>query len=88
MAENKVKFKLGNAEVDAWDVPIQESTERWTEIKLEDGAVLRLKVVVSNVYRVEGRTDDQGNPMYAVRSTNALVTVSGPTPKTNGEKVQ
>ena len=81
MAERKVKFKLGNEEVDAWDVPIEESLERWTEIKLEDGSVLRLKAVVSNVFRIEGKTDDQGNPMYAVRSTNALVTVNGPTKK-------
>jgi hypothetical protein len=87
MAERKVKFKLGNAEVDAWDVPF-ESTERWTEIKLDDGAVLRLKVVVSNVYRLEGRTDQQGYPVYAVKSTNAMLTDKGPTVKPNGKKAQ
>ena len=85
MAERKVKFKLGDQEVDAWDVPF-ESTERWTEIKLEDGAVLRLKAVVSNVYRVEGKKDNQGNPVYAVKSTNAMVTANGPTAKPNGKK--
>ena len=79
MPERKVKFKLGDKEVDAWDVPIEESIERWTELKLEDGTMLKIKVVVSNVMRLEGQKDDQGNPVYAVRSVNALLTVSSPT---------
>ena len=86
MAERKVKFKLGSEEVDAWDVPIEETTERWTEIKLEDGAVLRLKTVVGAVFRMDDKTDADGNPVYAIKSTNALVTVNGPEPKTNGRK--
>jgi len=79
MTERKAKIPFGKEEVEAWDVPIEESTERWSELKLEDGAVLRVKVVVSNVFRVAGRKDDQGNPIYAIKSGNALVLVSGPT---------
>lgn len=79
MAQRKVKFKVAGKDYEGWDVPIAESTDRWTEIRLEDGAVLRIKVVVSNVMRLENETDDQGLPKYAVKSTNALITVSGPT---------
>jgi hypothetical protein len=87
MAERKVKFKLGNREVDAWDVPIDESNERWTELKLEDGATLRVKAVVSNVFRLANEKDDQGRPVYGINSTIAVVTVEGPT-KLADRKVQ
>jgi hypothetical protein len=85
MAETKTKFKLGNEELDVWNVPF-EATERWTEIKLEDGAVVRIKPVIAAVLRVEGKVDDQGNPVYVIRSTNASMTVAGPTAKSNGPK--
>jgi hypothetical protein len=84
MAERKVKLKIRGEDVDAFEIPF-ESTERWTEIRLEDG--LRLKAVVSNVYRVDGKTDNQGNPVYAIKSTNAMVTEVGPTKRTTGQKV-
>jgi hypothetical protein len=35
--------------------------------------VLRCKVVVTDVLRVEGRYDARGNPVYVVESTNILV---------------
>jgi hypothetical protein len=79
MAERKTKIKLGDEEFDAWDVPIEEATERWTELKLEDGAVLRIKVVIGAVTRVDSIKDADGNPLYVVKSGNALTLVSGPT---------
>jgi hypothetical protein len=78
MAERKTKFRLGDKEVDAWEVPVDESTERWTELKLEDGAVLRIKAVVSNVYRLANEKDQEGRPIYGVNSSFAVVTVEGP----------
>jgi hypothetical protein len=86
MAERKVKLKLRGEDVDTWEIPF-ETTERWTEIRLEDGAILRLKAVVSNVYRVDGKTDNLGNPIYVVKSTNAMVTEVGPTRMPTDQKV-
>jgi hypothetical protein len=77
MAERKVKVKFEGKDMDVWDVPIEESIERWTELRLEDGAVLRVKVVVSNVFRLLDK-DEQGNPRYAINSTNAVVLGSPP----------
>jgi hypothetical protein len=79
MAERRTKVKLGSEDIDAWDVPIKQANEPWSEITLEDGAVLRFKSVISNVFRLEGRKDPEGNQMYAIKSSNALVIVSGPT---------
>ena len=78
MAERKMQVKFGDKTVDAWDVPIQESTERWSELTLEDGAILRVKAVVSNVFRLANEKDDQGRPVYMINSTIAVVTAEGP----------
>jgi len=86
MAERKVKIQFEGKSVDAWDVPIEESIERWTEIRLEDGAVLRVKVVVSNVIRLVEK-DEQGNPRYAINSANAVV-LSVPPKKASDRTVQ
>lgn len=75
--ERKVKVNMpGLGIVDGTEVPITESTERWTDIKLEDGTVLRLKPIIMAVTRLDGRFDPQGNPMYAVQASQAMVATS------------
>ena len=55
---------------DAIYVPVRESHETWNEYVLEDGTVLRMKLVVTEVYRIEGMYDGEGNPVYQVKSSN------------------
>lgn len=78
MPEKKTKITLPNGVFDGNEVAISESTERWSDIKLEDGTVLRLKPSVFSAIRIDGQYDQDGNPMYAVKSTNAMVIVSAP----------
>ena len=86
MAERKMKMTFEGKEMDVWDIPIVESTERWTELRLEDGAVLRVKVVVSQVFRLTEK-DIHGNPRYAINSTNAVV-LGEPPKKLSDKTVQ
>ena len=72
MAERKVKVPVGDKMLDGVDVPVEETTERWTDIKLEDGTHLRVKSVISSVVRVDDMTDPEGNPVYVVKSMNVL----------------
>ena len=58
----------GDAEV----VGFRASGEHWNEYLLDDGTVLKLKLVVTDVVRVEGQYDQAGNPVYIVQSTNVL----------------
>lgn len=58
-------------------MPFQAGGEHWNEYFLDDGSVLRLKVVVTEVVRVDGEYDQQGNPVYIANSTNILA-VSAP----------
>jgi len=53
---------------DAIYVPVRESHEVWNEYVLEDRTVLRMKLVLTEVYRVEGWHDNEGNPVYHVKS--------------------
>jgi hypothetical protein len=73
--EKKVKVPLGPNIVDGFEVPITESIERWTELKLEDGSVLRIKPNVLSATRIENMWDPEGNPMYAVKALNSMVVV-------------
>ena len=90
---NKTKIPLqGVGMVDAVDVPITESTERWCEIHLDDGAVLRVKPVIFSVSRIEGRYDPDGNPLYAIKAGQTMIVASAPNelkkPAGSGSKVQ
>lgn len=78
MAERKVKVSLGEKQMDGFDVPVEESSERWSEYKLEDGGIIRIKTIVVSVIRAEGEWDQEGNPLYIVKSTNALTVVEAP----------
>jgi hypothetical protein len=63
---------------DGYEVGVRESTERWSEITLEDGSVLRLKPTVFSAVRIEGEFDPEDNPMYAVKAGQVLVIASAP----------
>ena len=45
MAGKKTKVKLQgtNTEVDGTELQVTESTERWSEVNLEDGTILRVE---------------------------------------------
>lgn len=73
MPNKKVKLELPNiGPVDAVEVPVTESTERWSDLKLEDGSTLRLKPVVITVVRIEGHYDQDGSPLYQVKAGQVL----------------
>jgi hypothetical protein len=77
--EKKVRVAVpGLGPVDAYEVGVMESTERWTELKLEDGSVLRVKPLVSGAIRIEGKFDAEGNPVYSLKATQITTIVSVP----------
>lgn len=46
-------------------VSVEESTERWSEVRLSDGVVLRVKFSVAAAIRT-GQFDPYGRPLYNV----------------------
>ena len=68
----KIKINFGKEIVDASPVGINQSNEYFNQYFLDDGTVLRMKLVATKVFRVEGRFDAEGSPVYFVQSTNVL----------------
>jgi hypothetical protein len=60
------------SEHDAEVLSFQSHGEHWNEYVVDDGTLIRLKPVVTEVLRVEGQYDASGNPVYIVQSTNVL----------------
>ena len=59
-------------------VDVNESVDRWTEIRLDDGSVLRTKIVVVEVSRLNDMYDEELNPVYSVKSNTVVVVSSVP----------
>ncbi len=80
MVERKTKIPLlgTNQVVDGFDVPVEESNERWSEFKLEDGTTFKIKMTVVSAVRVDGQFDAQGNPMYVMNMTPIMALVDVP----------
>ena len=72
----KIPLPDGN-EAEGEVVGFRANSENWNDYLLDDGTVLRMKLVVTEVVRVEGQYDASGNPAYLVQSTN-VVAVDSP----------
>jgi len=73
MAERRRKL-LGpdGTTVDAIELPFQTGAEHWNEYLLHDGSVVRLKTVVTEIFKIEGKFDAEGNPQYVLKSTQIV----------------
>jgi len=70
---NKVKIKLGDGrEVEATPVEINQASEYWNQYLLEDGTMIKIKLVATKIVRVDNEYDPEGNPVYFAQSTNIL----------------
>lgn len=54
-------------------MPFQTGGEHWNEYLVDDGTVLRVKLVATEVIRVDGQYDQEGNPLYVLHSTQVMV---------------
>lgn len=71
MAE-KIKINFGAEVVEATPVEINQANEYFNQYILDDGTVLRMKLVATKTFRIADRYDQEGNPVYFVQSTNVL----------------
>jgi hypothetical protein len=58
------------------EVEFQTRKEDWNEYQLMDGTVIKMKLVVSEIFRIEGVYDSEGNPAYRIKSANLPVVKS------------
>lgn len=69
--ERKIKVNYQGRLVDGVEMDFT-AKEGWNEYELADGTVLRMKAVASNIIKVLDAYDNDGNPVYLVKSSNVL----------------
>jgi len=53
----------------AQDVDVLQAKEVWSEYRLADGTVLRIKPVMITISRIDGEHTIEGDPVYNMKST-------------------
>ncbi len=64
-------------QLEATEIGFRASGEYWNEYLLDDGTVVKIKVVVTDAMRLDGMYDPEGQPLYVVKSNN-IMSVSAP----------
>jgi hypothetical protein len=74
----KVPNPITNEMIEGFDVPIEEALERWSEFKLEDGTVIRVRMNVISVIRIPDTYDATGGPVYVMNGAPTMAIVNVP----------
>ena len=77
MPEEKMTINFGGRQVEATPIDVNQSSEKWNDYLLEDGTVLKMKLILKKVMRVDNEYDAEGNPIYVMQSTN-VSTITAP----------
>jgi hypothetical protein len=76
--ERKRRTRLPDGrEVDATEIGFRSSGEHWNEYLVDDGTVIRIKIIATEVVRIDDEYDADGNPVYVVKSGNVMA-ISAP----------
>jgi hypothetical protein len=78
VVERKTKAMFNGKMVDGMEVPIEESNEKWSEFKFEDGTIIRAKISLLQAVRVDGEYDPAGNPTYAINMAPTIAIIEVP----------
>ena len=65
-------IKYQGRSVDAQELDVVSSNERWNEYQLADGTELAIKLVLVKVFRAVNEKSSEGEPLYMVNSQNIV----------------
>jgi len=74
---DKIKINFGGEEVQALPIDINQTSENWNQYLLDDGTLIKMKLVATKVMRIDDKYDAEGNPLYIIQSTN-ITSVNAP----------
>ncbi|MCJ7503016.1 MAG: hypothetical protein MUP80_08150 [Acidobacteriia bacterium] len=66
----KVKMNIGDQVVEAEKMTFNPIEEPWSLYRLEDGTTVKIKLVVSDVFKLPSRDPVTGLPQLIIRSSN------------------
>lgn len=72
-----VKDQSGR-DITGTNVEIKDSKDTYGRLELDDGTVMAIRPVIMQVVRADGQWDNEGNPMYIIKSqmVAAIIEVS------------
>jgi hypothetical protein len=73
----KKRIDFQGRDIEVTSQTFRPAGENWNEYLVEDGTIVRVKLVVTEILRVDGQYDNDRNPQYVVRSQN-IISVSSP----------
>ena len=68
----KIVSPVTQRQVEAEQVDFESKVEPWSSYELTDGTVLKVRVILTGLLRIEGEYDQSGNPIYVVSSQNVV----------------
>jgi len=68
----KIRLVPNGPEKEAELIEIQQASEHWNQYLLSDQTVIKVKLVATEVWRVDDEWDPEGNPVYLVKSSNVI----------------
>jgi hypothetical protein len=72
--QRKVNFQ--GREVIAESVEFEADKEQWSTYILHDGSTLKVKAVVTEVSRLQGVYDSNGDPVYMVQASQVMSVIA------------
>ena len=80
----KIKLNLGGKAVEAEKMSFQPIDENWSLYRLGDGTVVKLRLIVSEIFKLPGADPLTGMPQYLVKSSNVIAVESHASSITEG----
>lgn len=71
MTVKKEKVLINDKMVEGVEIAFNEKKERWNEYLLDDGTILKMKLIVTKVVKTE-EFNKQNEPIYSVQSQNII----------------
>jgi hypothetical protein len=69
--ERNVKVTFRNELVDGLEMDFKTISEEWNEYQSADGSTIRIKLVMTNIVKLD-KTDQDGNPIYVAKTSNVM----------------
>lgn len=70
-----MKVPYQGRQVEGRSVDFLTRKEDFNEYQLADGKILRIKMVVTRIIKLEGETAPDGNPIYVLQSQNVVAPI-------------
>ncbi|MDA2918595.1 hypothetical protein MYX76_03705 [Desulfobacterota bacterium AH_259_B03_O07] len=71
----KTKTRFQGKEVEALNLNFEVNKEGWNEYTTDDGSVVKVKLVVTKILRVEDQYSQDGDPIYMIQSGNVVTAI-------------